>query len=94
MTFLIPDQQRVLTPTEYQALGYQVRGDFSKLEINRSPDKPLTQGYNFPVYRAETKEEFVIDVAVGIAKVGFTAATGGTTAAVRTTLGYVTGLLT
>lgn len=94
MTFLIPEQQRVLTPAEYQALGYQARGDLSQLEINLSPDKPLSQGYAFPVYRAESKQEFAIDVAVGIAKVGAAAVTGGTSAAVRTTLGYVTSLLT
>jgi len=94
MTFVIPEQQRVLTPEEYQALGYQLRGDFSESEISRSPDKPLSEGYNFPVYRAESKEDFAIDVAVGIAKVGFAAATGGTTAVVRTTLGYVTSLVT
>jgi len=94
MTFVIPEQQRVLTPAEYQGLGYQLRGDFSQLEISRSPDKPLTEGYSFPVYRAETKEEFAIDIAVGIAKVGFATATGGTSAVVRTTLGYVTSLLT
>lgn len=89
MPFEFPKEQRVLTAEEYAALGYIIRGDTPKLD----PGKPLSTGYSFPAYRADTKEEFAIDYAVGIAKVGYSVSTGGLGAGVNTTLGYVWSLL-
>lgn len=89
MPFEFPKEQRVLTAEEYAALGYIIRGDTPKLD----PGKPLSTGYSFPAYRADTKEEFAIDFAVGIAKVGYAVSTGGLGAGVNTTLGYVWSLL-
>ena len=44
-------------------------------------------------YRADSKEEFAFDLGVGIAKVGFAVASGGTSAGAKTALGYVVSLL-
>lgn len=90
MPFVFPEEQRVLTELEYQQLGYLVRGESPKVD----PDKPLSTGYTFPAYRAETKEEFAIDFATGLAKVGYSVSTGGLGAGVTTTLGYTWSLLT
>jgi hypothetical protein len=90
MPFEFPTEQRVLTQEEYAALGYIVRGETPKLD----PGKPLTTGYSFPAYRAETKEEYAIDLAIGLAKVGYAISTGGIGPAVNTTLGYTWSLLT
>ena len=89
MPFEFPQEQRVLTPEEYAALGYIVRGEIPKLD----PGKPLSTGYSFPAYRAETKEEYAVDLAIGLAKVGTAISTGGVSAFVRTTLGYTWSLL-
>ena len=86
-----PIEQRVLTREEYKALGY--------VEIGRVPTgivsgQPITKPLiNLPAYRAETKEEYAVDLAVGIVKVGYTVSTGGVVPAAKTALGYVTSLL-
>lgn len=90
MPFEFPTEQRVLTQEEYAALGYIVRGETPKLD----PGKPLSTGYSFPAYRAETKEEYAVDLAIGLAKVGYAISTGGIGPAVKTTLGYTWSLLT
>lgn len=89
MPFEFPIEQRVLTSEEYAALGYIVRGETPKLD----PGKPLSTGYSFPAYRADTKEEYAVDLGIGLAKVGYAISTGGLSAAASTTLGYVTSLL-
>tara|TARA_Y100000361_G_scaffold129714_1_gene125324 strand:+ start:59 stop:337 length:279 start_codon:yes stop_codon:yes gene_type:complete len=91
--FIIPDKQRVLSPEEYAALGYK-RLDNRPLELSLVPDKPLSQGLNLPVYRADTKEQYAIDLAVGIVKVGYAYSTGGLGMAGKTSVGYVWSLLT
>ena len=87
-TFVFPKEQRVLTPQEYAFLGY--------LEVGKTPTarptKPLKSalfGINLPAYRAETKEEYAVDFAVGFVKVGYTISTGGVVPAAKTALGYV-----
>ena len=88
-------KQRVLTPAEYAALGYIQRADFDPTIFNIKADKPLsTPLIDLPAYRAETKEEYAIDLAVGIAKIGYAVSTGGFAAGVNTTLGYTWSLLT
>lgn len=94
MTFMIPVEQRVLTPEEYAALGYVQIGDLSKIDLQTTPDKALSQGFSYPVYRAETQEEALIDIGVGLVKVGYAVSTGGLGASVNTTLGYTWSLLT
>ena len=87
-------KQRVLTPQEYAALGYVQRDDFDPTMFNIRPDKPLSEPFfAFPVYRADTKEEFAIDLAVGTIKVAAAATTGGIIAAGRTALGYTMSVL-
>jgi hypothetical protein len=90
-----PTQQRVLTPEEYAALGYIQRADFDPTIFNISADKPLsTPLIDLPAYRAETQEEALIDIGVGLVKVGYAVSTGGLGAGVNTTLGYTWSLLT
>lgn len=93
MTFVFPTEQRVLTAEEYASLGYIRQGDLSQLELKQTADKPLSSGYSFPAYRAETKEEYVMDLGLGLVKLGHAVATGGVGSAVQTTLGYTWSLL-
>lgn len=94
MTFMIPVEQRVLTPEEYAALGYVQIGDLSKIDLRTTPDKALSKGFSIPAYRAETKEEALIDIGIGLVKLGSAVSTGGLSAGVKTTLGYTWSLLT
>lgn len=88
MMFVFPSEQRVLTRAEYTALGYT--------EIGTAPDRKNDAEIKpniIPAYRSESKEDYYIDLGMGIVKIGYTASTGGIAAAGRTTLGYVTSLL-
>jgi len=93
LTFVLPTVQRVLTPEEYAALGY-VRRDNIPMELQVNPDKPLSQGFSTPAYRADTREAYAVDLGVGLAKLGYSAATGGLGMAAKTSVGYVWSLLT
>ena len=93
MTFVFPTEQRALTSEEYAALGY-VRRNNTPPELSVVPDKPLSMGFDLPVYRAETKEQYAIDLGVGLIKVGYAVSTGGLGMAGKTTAGYVWSLLT
>lgn len=86
--FVFPTEQRVLTGAEYTALGY--------IEIGAVPDRKADAEIKpsiTPAYRSDSKEDYYIDLGMGIVKIGYTASTGGLVAASRTTLGYVTSLL-
>ena len=85
--------QRVLTRAEYAALGYVERGDLSRIDMQMLPDQPLSRPL-FPVYRAESKEEYFIDLGVGIVKAGAALSSGGIVPASRTIVGYTWSLLT
>ena len=88
MMFVFPTEQRVLTGAEYTALGYTEIGTAP----NAKADAELKPSI-IPAYRSDSKEDYYIDLGMGIVKIGYTASTGGITAAGRTTLGYVTSLL-
>ena len=85
--------QRALTPKQYAALGYVQREDFDPSMFNVEPDKPLSKGFDFPAYRAETQEEAIIDIGLGIFKIGYAFSTGGLGPAAQTALGYTISLL-
>jgi hypothetical protein len=89
----MPTKQRALTPAEYTALGYVQRSDFDKSMFNVKPDEPLSTPFIDIAYRAEEKEDYYIDLAIGLAKLGYAASTGGVVPAAKTTLGYVVSLL-
>lgn len=91
--FVFPTEQRVLTSEEYAALGYIPIGDMASVELRMDPDKPLSTGFTFPAYRAESKEEYAIDLAVGLVKIGYTISTGGAIPAAKTALGYTWSLV-
>ena len=93
MTFVIPTEQRVLTPQEYASLGYVQRGELPK-ELTTTPDAPLPTKLNIPVYRAQEKEQYYIDLGVGLVKVGYAFATGGAGVAGQRALGYTISILT
>ena len=86
-------KQRVLTPEQYTALGYVQRADFDPDMFNVKPDEPLSTPFIDIAYRAEEKEDYYIDVAIGLVKLGYAASTGGVVPAAKTTLGYVVSLL-
>jgi hypothetical protein len=88
--FIFPEQQRVLTEEEYAQLGYIAIGKVAPMDSS----KPLGPTLNLPAYRAETKEEALIDIGIGLVKLGYAASTGGVGPAVNTTLGYTWSLLT
>jgi hypothetical protein len=54
--------QRVYTPEEYAAMGYNLRSDYN-LDFGKA-DAPLSKTSDFLVYRADTKGEFAKDVAI------------------------------
>ncbi len=88
MMFVFPSEERVLTAAEYTALGYTEIGSAPQPKADSVLKPNIT-----PAYRSNTKEEYYIDLGMGIVKIGYTASTGGFVAASRTTLGYVTSLL-
>lgn len=90
MKINFPTERRVLTREEYKALGYIEIGKVPTGKSGEPFSKPLI---NLPAYRAETKEEYAIDLAVGLVKVGYTISTGGVVPAAKTALGYVTSLI-
>jgi len=90
---LIPTKQRVLTPSEYAALGYVQRSDFDENQFDLQPDEPLSKPFIDIAYRSDDKEDYYIDVAIGLVKLGYAASTGGVVPAAKTTLGYVLSLV-
>lgn len=94
MTFRFPEEQRVLTPREYAALGYIQRGTLP-LELRKDHGTPISKGLlNVPAYRADTKEQYYVDLGVGLIKVGYAASTGGLGVGAKTALGYTWSILT
>ena len=58
-------KQRVYTPEEYAAMGYMQRADYDP-SMFQTGSYSSFHGFdinflNLPVYRADTKEEFVLD---------------------------------
>lgn len=86
-------KQRVLSPEEYAALGYVQRPDFNPQMFDVEPDEPLSKPFLDIAYRAPEKEDYYIDVAIGLVKLGYAASTGGVVPAAKTTLGYVFSLV-
>lgn len=70
-------KQRVLTPSEYAALGYVQRADFDPTMFDVEPDAPLSKPFIDIAYRADTKEEYFVDLSVFLFKLGYAASTGG-----------------
>ena len=70
-------KQRVLTPSEYAALGYVQRPDFDPSMFDVKADEPLNKPFIDIAYRADTKEEYYIDAGVFLFKLGYAASTGG-----------------
>ena len=94
MTFRFPTEQRVLTPQEYAALGYVERSVLPP-ELSKTPDPPLPKGIlNVPAYRSDTKEQYYLDLGVGLIKVGYAVSTGGLAIGAKTALGYTWSILT
>lgn len=87
-TSYFPTEQRVLTKDEYASLGYTA---IRNVSIPSSKNGNFSRSI-FPVYRAETKEEYAIDYGTLLVKVGATFATGGILTAGKTALGYTMGL--
>jgi len=86
--FIFPTEQRVLTEEEYAQLGYIKIGEVPEFEAGKAFAPILT-----PAYRAASKEEALVDLGIGIVKVGYAVATGGVGPATQTTLGYTISLL-
>ena len=55
-------KQRVFTPEEYAAMGYNLRSDYN-LDFGTA-DAPLARTSDLLVYRADTKQEFLRDAAI------------------------------
>lgn len=70
-------KQRALTPEQYAALGYVQRADFDPTQFDVKPDKPLSQPVFDIAYRADTKQDYYIDLGVFLFKLGYAASTGG-----------------
>ena len=85
--------QRVLSESEYEALGYVKRGNLSSVRLKMTPDKPIASS-NYPVYRASSKNQYYLDYGTGVFKLGFAISSGGTSAGVRVGSTYLLSLLT
>ena len=70
-------KQRVLSPQEYAALGYVQRPDFDPSMFNVKADEPLTKPFIDIAYRADSKEEYYVDLGGFLFKLGYAASTGG-----------------
>ena len=83
-------QQKVLTYAEFEALGYTLYQDY------RAPEGPgsiLQPSLIDVAYRADSKEEFLVDFATGVVKTTVAISTGGLAAGVKTGLTYFFSLL-
>ena len=74
-------QQRVFSPQEYAAMGYNLRDDYN-LTFG-SADDPLPTTSEFLVYRADSKKEFVRVSAFLVVDVAIAMGTGGASVAGR-----------
>lgn len=76
-------EQRVLTYAEYEALGYELKQDI------RFPEGSYQTNHSFDLnpfdlaYRADTKQEFIMDAGTLLFNVGYAGATAGTGPALR-----------
>lgn len=61
-------EQRVLTPDEYQFLGYTLNKEFPPFEEGSYETGGLTLPVWTPAYRAETKEQFYVDLGTVLVK--------------------------
>ena len=90
-------KQRVLTPQEYANLGDQLRSDYDESLIQLGGyETPTSFDINFlgfPVYRADTKEEYYVDACTAIFKVTAAVYTGGLSAGCAQTLTQLGQLL-
>lgn len=59
-----------------------------------TPTSKFDLPIEFKVYRAESKEEFAVDYAYGMFKVGIAYSTGGLYGASKVAFGYTSSLLT
>lgn len=80
--------QRMLSPEEYAALGYVQRLDFDESLFQGGSYSSFTVDLNpFDfAYRAEEKQDYYVDVGFAMAKIGYSALTGGIVPATRTAL--------
>lgn len=69
--------QRVLTPSEYAALGYVQRPDFDPSMFDVKADEPLNKPFIDIAYRSDTKEEYYVDAGLFLFKLGYAITTGG-----------------
>lgn len=75
-------EQRILTASEYEALGYELKNDITFASGSYSS---IGFDYNpFDIaYRADTKLEFLVDAGLLLFNVGYAGVTGGAGPAVR-----------
>jgi len=82
-------KQRLFTPEEYSSMGYMQNKDYDPsmfTEGSYSSFKSFDINYfNLPVYRADTKEEFVTDLFF----LAGSFATGGSTGGLRFALSKI-----
>lgn len=83
-------EQRVLSPQEYAALGYVQRSDFDPSMFDVKPDEPLNKPFIDIAYRAESKEEYAMDLGLFLVKLGVAIGTGGLAPVVRVTFISIT----
>lgn len=86
-------EQRYLTYQEYEDRGYVLKNDvrfatgsYSSYSLDLNPFDLA--------YRADTKEEYYVDLATGLIEIGLAFVSGGTGRLFRTTYGVVKELVT
>lgn len=75
-------EQRILTASEYEALGYELKNDITFASGSYSSVGFQLNPFDI-AYRADTKQEFLVDAGTLLFNVGYATATGGAGSAVR-----------
>ena len=81
-----PQNQRVLTYVEYEALGYTLLDDFRAPSGSYATYGSIDLNPFDLAYRADTKQEFYIDAAKATGELAIAYLTGGGNALFRTSI--------
>lgn len=91
---MFPEEQRVLTPDEYAALGYILYDDYTAPEGSYKTDSTFDLNFLDLAYRADTKEQYYQDFGYLLLRAATASVTGGVDVGVRTAFGILIDHLT
>jgi|TARA_R100000084_G_C4632195_1_gene138958 hypothetical protein len=83
--------QRYFSPEEYAAMGYQLKQDV-RFKSGSYQTKTFKPDFFDVAYRADTREQYAIDLGVGLVKLAWAYGTGGIGPAAKTAIVYTYSL--